>query len=125
MKFSITSGELLKALSKANSVIQQKSPIEILDNFLFDVSGSSLTISATNLEISIRVILNVKGNTNGRIAVPSRRIYETVAALPLNTQINFTADLNSKKIVMNTEKGTYHLTGETAEEFPEIGRAHV
>ena len=120
MKFTTTSGDLLKALSKANTVVNSKSVIPILDNFLFEVTGTSLVISATNLELSMKVSISVKGNSNGRIAVPSKRILDTVTALPMNVALTFTADVNTKKIVMSTEKGTYHLTGESADDYPEI-----
>ena len=118
MKFSTTCGALLKVLSKANKVVPSKSPLPILDHLLLDVSGSSLTVTATNLEITMLVSLNVKGNTNGKIAVPAYLFTNTISALPQNMNVTFSADIAKKQIVLTTEKGTYHLTGQNAEDFP-------
>ncbi|MBM4166353.1 MAG: DNA polymerase III subunit beta [Ignavibacteria bacterium] len=120
MKFSTTGGGLLKVLSKAFSVVPSKSPLPILDHFLFEVSGTTLTVTATNLEITMVVTTSVKGNTNGKIAVPASIILNTVQALPQNTSVNFAANIASKKIALTTEKGTYHLTGQNAEDFPQV-----
>ncbi|MBS4029526.1 MAG: DNA polymerase III subunit beta [Ignavibacteriales bacterium] len=118
MKFSTTCGGLLKVLSKVNAVVPSKSPLPILDHILFDVSGSTLTLTATNLEITMFVSLGVKGNSNGKIAVPAQLFTNTISALPQNTNVTFSADIAKRKIVLTTEKGTYHLSGQNAEDFP-------
>jgi DNA polymerase-3 subunit beta len=119
MKFSVTNGELQKALLKVGGVIPSKSTLPILENALFSLSKNTLTITATDLEISMTVTLEVKGVEDGKIAVPARRLTETVRALP-DINVNFQADTSSNKIVMRTETGEYKLTGESSEEFPSI-----
>jgi DNA polymerase-3 subunit beta len=61
--------------------------------------------------------IDVKGSTDGKIAVPARRLMETVRALP-EVQVVFSADLSSNKVKMLTETGEYNFMGESHEEFP-------
>ncbi len=119
MKFSVQNAELQKALAKVSGVIPVKSTLPILENFLFALSKNSLTITATDLEISMIVALEVRGMEDGKIAVPARRLVETVRALP-DVVVNFQADPPTNKVVMKTEYGEYKLTGESSEEFPTI-----
>ncbi|MBI2429005.1 MAG: DNA polymerase III subunit beta [Ignavibacteriales bacterium] len=119
MKFSVRSTDLQKALAKTVSVVPSRSTLPILENLLFDVHANTLKVTATDLEISVSVSLEVQGSQNGTIAIPAKRIFDTVRALP-DTNIAFTIDVESNKIRMKTDNGEYTLTGESSEEFPSI-----
>jgi DNA polymerase-3 subunit beta len=119
MKFSVSSVELQRNLANIGGVIPQKSTLPILENFYFDVDGDTLSITATDLEISMTVHLKVKGATNGKVVIPAKRLLETIRALP-STDVGFKADLNTHKIEMTTQNGQYRLTGESTENYPTI-----
>jgi len=119
MKFSVRSSDLQKALSKTVSVVPTRSTLPILENLLFDIHANTLKITATDLEISVSVSLEVQGGQNGTIAIPAKKIFDTVRALP-DTNIVFTIDTESNKVKMKTDNGEYTLTGESSEEFPAI-----
>jgi DNA polymerase-3 subunit beta len=119
MKFSAPSNELQKVLGLVASVIPSKSTLPILENFLFEISKSSLTITATDLDTTISTTITVKNASDGTIAVPAKRFSETVRSLP-NTDIEFIADAGSNKISMKTGNGEYKLTGESNENFPTL-----
>jgi len=119
MKFSVTSSELQKALSKTIGVVPTRSTLPILENLLFEVSKNVLKITATDLEISMAIALTVKGMEDGVIAIPAKRIVDTIRALP-DVQVVFTIDTENNKIKMVTENGEYSLTGESSEEFPTV-----
>ncbi len=117
MKFSVLSGDLLKVLTKTGSVVPAKSTMPILENYLFTLKDDELTITANDLEISISSSIKVKGDESGSIVVPAKRVMDTIRALP-NINIKFSADLSNLKILIETDKGEYRLTGQLAEEFP-------
>ncbi len=119
MKFSAPSNELQKILGSVATVIPSKSTLPILENFLFDVSKSTLTITATDLDISISSTLKVTNAGEGTIAVPARRLTETVRSLP-NVDVEFLADIASNKILMKSPTGEYKLTGEQHENYPTL-----
>lgn len=119
MKFATYSNDILKALTKASTVVPSKSTLPILENFLFDLSGNALKITATDLEISVTTEVKVKGEENGKLAVPAKRIMETVRALP-NTEIILGAAKNNNRITMRTQNGEYTLAGGSIEDYPTI-----
>ena len=119
MKFSISSDELQRALNAIGGVIPSKSTLPILENFLFDLSKEQLTITATDLDTSMSIALKVKSTSNGKIAVPAKRITETIRSLA-NTEVTFAADVSSNKIIMTTENGEYKLTGDSSENYPTV-----
>lgn len=119
MKFSVPVSDLQRIFGSIGSVIPTRSTLPILENFLFDLSGNTLTITATDLDTSISSGITVKGMKDGRIAVPAKRIMETVRALSA-ANITFTADLNNNRISIVTENGEYKLTGEPSESYPTL-----
>jgi DNA polymerase-3 subunit beta len=119
MKFTTTAGELQRALSKVSSVVPTKSTMPILEYILFDLLNNTLVITATDVEISQTISMEVKGVEDGRIAVPSKRLLDTVRSLP-DTEIAFNIDTTSQKIKLTTKNGEYNITGEDAKEFPAV-----
>lgn len=91
----------------------------ILENFLFELSKDELRITASDIEITMTATVNVKGENDGKVVVPAKRLMETVRALP-NLTIRFAVDLATNKMVMTTEHGEYRLTGYSSEDYPTI-----
>ncbi len=119
MKFTANSTELQRALSKLGGVIPTKSTMPILENILFSLAGDTLTLTATDLAISLTITIPVKGVEDGSVAIPAKRLMDTVRSLP-DTSAAFTIDTTSNKIRITTENGEYGLTGEGAKEFPAV-----
>jgi DNA polymerase III subunit beta len=119
MKFTTTTSELLRSLSRVHAVVPTKSTSPILENVLCDLLNDVLTITATDMDISLAVTMNVNGTEDGRIAIPAKRLLDTVRALP-ETSITFSIDTTTNKIQVSTGTGEYNLTGESAKEFPPL-----
>jgi len=117
MKFSISSGDFLKYLGISGSVIPTRSTLPILENFYFVLSGNKLSITATDLEVSITVSLTVKGETDGKAVIPAKRLLDTIRALP-NTTVNIMHDSGSNRLELKADSGEYKLTGESVENYP-------
>jgi len=119
MKFTANSIELQRTLNKVGGVVPAKSTMPILENILCELSGNALTITATDLAISLTVSLEVRGSEDGRIAIPARRLMDTMRSLP-DTGATFAVDVASSKIKITTDNGEYMLTGEPAADFPAV-----
>jgi DNA polymerase-3 subunit beta len=119
MKFIVSSSALLKPIEQIAGVINPKSVLPILDYFLFDLKKGRLTISATDLETSMTTAVEVESNADGKIAVPSKIILETLKALP-EQPITFTADTDTLNIEIVTDSGRYKLSGQKPDDFPKL-----
>ena len=65
MKFIVSSSQLLKQLQHIAGVINANTVLPILEDFLFEVENSKLTVVATDLETVMRVQLNVEAKDKG------------------------------------------------------------
>lgn len=83
MEFNISSAELLKGILDVSKAIPAKTTLPILENFLFNVTGGQLTITASDQELTLRTVLsadNVK--EEGSIAIPARQLIDLVKTIP-------------------------------------------
>ncbi|MBN1638566.1 MAG: DNA polymerase III subunit beta [Ignavibacteriales bacterium] len=118
MEFKVNSKELEKLLTKLIPGIPPRTPVNILENFLFDISDGVLTVYASDLEMALKSSINVICEGNKQIVVPAKLIYEIVRNLPDDT-VNFTINDNGK-LTLKTEKGKYNISYINGEDFPEI-----
>lgn len=119
MKFIVSSSALLKQLSSINGVVTNNPVVPILENFLFEIKDSMLTITASDLETSMITELHVEAKENGRIAAPAKILLETLKNLP-DQPVTFTIDEETYTIEISSSNGRYKLSGENATDFPRV-----
>jgi len=117
MKFIVNSNSLLKEIQKLNSVISSNNTLPILDNFLFEVNNKSMTIIASDLEVTMLSSIPVESDNDGRITIPARILTETLKTFS-NQPLTFLIDINTFSIEISSEMGNYKLAGQNADEFP-------
>ncbi|HAV55372.1 MAG TPA: DNA polymerase III subunit beta, partial [Aequorivita sp.] len=71
MKFIVSSSYLLKQLQVLGGIINNNNTLPILDNFLFNLDGKSLTVSASDLETTISSKLEVESTEKGMVCIPA------------------------------------------------------
>lgn len=118
MKFNVSSKDLNDGLSAVIGAVPSKATLPILETILFESEDGKLKLTATDLEISIIEYIEADIDEEGAIAIPARRLLETLRQLP-NIPIFFEVDENHN-VEFKTDKGKYKLVGEEADEFPEI-----
>lgn len=75
---------LLKNVNLIGGVINSNNTLPILDNFLFELDGSQLRITGSDLETTISTTLEVESNDSGKIAIPSKILTDTLKTFPHN-----------------------------------------
>ncbi|WP_018477393.1 DNA polymerase III subunit beta [Pontibacter roseus] len=119
MKFIVSSSALLKQLASINGVVTNNPVVPILENFLFEINDSTLTITASDLETSMITELQVEAKESGRIAAPAKILIETLKNLP-DQPVTFTIDEETYTIEISSANGRYKLSGENATDFPRV-----
>ena len=119
MKFIVSSSSLLKELSKINGVITTNPVVPILENFLFEISEGKLTVTASDLQTSMIIEMEVGVKEEGSIAVPARILLDTLRNLP-DQPVGFTVDEETYTIEISSDNGRYKLAGENASDFPKV-----
>jgi DNA polymerase III subunit beta len=86
LEITVSRAELLRELTAAQSVVERKTTIPILSNFLFeatnDEAGGRLTITATDLDQSLRTSCPAKVKKPGACTIPARKLYDYIRLLP-------------------------------------------
>jgi DNA polymerase-3 subunit beta len=116
MKFIVSSTYLLKQLQVLGGVINSSNTLPILDNFLFELDNSKLTVSASDLETTMVSELNVESETSGSIALPARLLLDTLKTFP-EQPLTFKIEDNST-VEISSNHGKYALAYANGEEFP-------
>jgi len=119
MKFIVSSSALLKQLSAISGVIASNPIVPILENFLFQLSTSRLTITASDLQTTMIADMEVESSDTGNIAIPAKILSDTLRGLP-EQPITFEIDSNTYGVEILSDNGRYKLSGENAADFPRV-----
>lgn len=118
MRFIVTSTALLKNLQQISGVISTNTVLSVLEDFLFELKGNTLTLTATDLETMVRVQMDVNdAQGEGRICIPSKILTEYLKNLP-EQPITFNVNDKDLSIEMSSDVGKYKIGGEKADDFP-------
>src|SRR5215472_15882642 len=82
MEISVSKFELLIELTTTQGVVERKTTIPILSNFLFEASDDRLTITATDLDLSLRTSCPATVKKEGSCTIPARKLHDYVKLLP-------------------------------------------
>jgi len=116
MKFTANSKEFEKLLAKVIPAAPQRTPMQILENFLFTVEGGSLTVMATDLEISLSAAMDVGADEDASFAVPAKLLHDFVRTLG-DASIEFSTT-SDDRLRLKTDFGEYAIAYQPPDEFP-------
>ena len=126
MEISISRQELLRELTATQSVVERKTTIPILSNFLLEADDAEgrLTITATDLDQSIKTSCSAKVKKPGSCTIPARKLYDYIKLLPegdisIKLQDNHWVQIRSGR--SNTKMvGMARANFPQVPEFPEV-----
>lgn len=117
MNFIVSSTNLLRHLQSISGVLSSSNTLPILDNFLFDIADNQLTISASDLETTMRTTMQVEATESGRIAVPAKMLLDVLKNLP-DQPCTFLVDTTNFGIEIAYDNGKSKMVGFNGDDFP-------
>jgi DNA polymerase III subunit beta len=81
MEISVSRQDLLRELTATQSVVERKTTIPILSNFLLEAEADRIVITATDLDQSIRTSCAAKVKKPGSCTIPARKLYDYIRLL--------------------------------------------
>ena len=118
MRFIVSSSYLLKKLQIIGGVINSNNTMPILENFLFELSENKLVVSASDLETTIKGVIEVESTDSISIAVPYKILIDTLKTFSEQALTFIINDNNTIDIVSNN--GKYTLAYLDSNEFPSV-----
>lgn len=118
MKFNVGSKPLQQQLQAVSRVINSKNALNILDNFLFEVEGDTLTITGSDQENVMTARLPImESDGDGAIALPAKRLLEIVKEVP-GQGLTFYINEQTFEVDIKFVNGRFTFMGVDAAEFP-------
>jgi DNA polymerase III subunit beta len=118
MKFVIQAPILRDAISKLLTVVDRKNSRPILTNCLIKATGSTLELIATDLEVSAKLLLQAKIETEGSVCINTKNIADILRELP-NDEVKLSVE-GGNQLNLICKKIDYQLMVTSAEEFPQL-----
>lgn len=122
MKFIVSRNELYKNLSAISGVLSTNNTMPILDNFLFSVSGNTLTVTASDLDCTMSAEIelnNVEGE--GSVAVPHKVLMETLKLMAETPIVFLTeSDGDNVNLKFSVPEGEYNGHCFPGNEYPAV-----
>ena len=118
MKFSVKKSDILDVLSKVQGITGRKSNLAITTSVLIRVSDSRLQLVATDLETGFEGEYPAVVESEGTVAINSRKLFEIVRDFPSDDILLDEVDNHWVKI--GNENVEYHIMGMNPDDFPDI-----
>jgi DNA polymerase-3 subunit beta len=118
MEFTVSKADLVRELSLTQGVVERKATIPILSNILCEAAGEKLTLTATDLELSIQTTCVAKVQTEGSGTIPAKKLLDLARLLP-DGDIRFKL-LQNHWVQIVSDRKTYKLVGLSKENFPSL-----
>jgi len=120
MKFVVSSTVLLSHLQAISRVINSKNSLPILDNFLLELEGKTLTMTASDIETTLITSMEVENSDgNGKVAVASRLLLDTLREFA-DQPLTFTINDSNLAMVITSANGSYNFIGQNGDEYPRL-----
>ena len=118
MRFTLSSTALSNKLSALSKVINSKNALPILGDFVFDIQGQTLTLTASDSENTMRTTIELtESDGDGRFAIGNHDLLEAVKGFS-EQPITFDANQEQNLVKISYQNGLFSLPIENADEFP-------
>ena len=116
MKFIVSSTQLLKHLQQISGVINANTVLPILEDFLFEIEKSKLTVVATDLETVMKIHMDIEAKDSGKVCIPAKILLDSLKNIP-EQPLTFSIDKNFG-VEITSDNGKYKVMGENPDNFP-------
>ena len=105
-------------LSALSRVINSKNALPILGDFVFDIKGQTLQLTASDSENTMNTTVELtESDGEGRFAINSHNLLEAVKGFS-EQPITFDADMATNLVKISYQNGLFSLPIDNADEFP-------
>jgi len=116
MKLAVERSAFLKALSHAQSIVERRTVTPILANVLLKTTEQGLSLSATDLDLSLIEAIPATIHEAGSTTVPAHMLYEIVRKIS-DDMVELSVGQGENQLTLRSGKAKFALPVLPAEEF--------
>lgn len=117
MKITLSQPELSRLAGLAGNVVPSKSTLPILSTLLITADKEGVSISATDLDLSIHLRAEAEVGATGSVAVPARRFSEIVRKLEA---VDVDLELEDGALSIRCGRARFKIPTMPAEDYPKL-----
>lgn len=118
MRFVAQKKDILDPLTNIQGLTNRKSSLAITSTVLIRASQEGISFSATDLETGFEGTYPAQVETEGTIAINSKKLFEIVRDFPSDRLL--VDEIKNHWIEISNEKVQYHIVGMNPDDFPDI-----
>ncbi|HIE22028.1 MAG TPA: DNA polymerase III subunit beta [Acidimicrobiia bacterium] len=115
MRIRAQRDDLADVLTRANRAVGTRTALPVLQGLLCEVSGSTLRVTGTDLEVTVRTQTEVEVMEEGRAVIPGRLLSEAVRKMPQG-QVTIGAD--EHEVIIEGNGPRFTLRPLVVDDFP-------
>ena len=119
MKFKVKKSTLYRSLAHLQGIVDKKNSLPILSNILIEANNNFLTLSSTDMDISIIEKISCEVLEEGSITINSQIFYDIVRKLEDDCEIEVISN-NGKLLTLRANGSRFSLASLPKEDFPII-----
>jgi DNA polymerase III subunit beta len=119
LKIRVTRDELVAKLGVVSRAVSTRGTVQVLSGILLRVDGETLTLAATDMELSLRTTLDAQVEGDGAVVIPGKPLVELARLLPEpDVTIEYRPEEGTVQIVSGSYNSRLHVFN--AEDFPRL-----
>ncbi|MCP4723888.1 MAG: DNA polymerase III subunit beta [bacterium] len=123
MKFSVSCSDLKSGMQQIINVIPSKTTLPILGHVLFEAKEGVLSLSGTDLEVTLNTKIPATIELEGAVTISGRLLFDVIREIgdiPLEISVD-----ESNKVLLKYSRGQYTFFGEDPKDFPQLPSINV
>jgi len=119
MEITVRREDLVRDLQVIQGIVDRRGAIAILSNALLVASNDSLSLSATDLDVSVKAVCPARVKKAGATTLPARKLHDIVKALPSGSDILLRDD-EEGFVSVQSERTNYKVATLPKDDFPTL-----
>lgn len=119
LEFQISKQSFLKELQLLQGIIERKNTMPILSNLLLTAEPDGIELTASDLEVALRIKTGAEVKRPGKSTVPAKKIFEIVRELSDQKDISI-KKLENNFLEIRSGSSYFKLPGLSVEEYPSL-----
>ncbi|HTY41989.1 MAG TPA: DNA polymerase III subunit beta [Thermoanaerobaculia bacterium] len=123
MELTVKRGDFLNELTLMQGVVERKNTIPILSNILLRAADGHLSLTSTDLDLTLLSQAEAKVSRPGSVTVPARKLFDLIRNLPeADVALKL---MENHYLGVTCQRSSFRLVAQPAEDFPTVPKVEA
>jgi DNA polymerase-3 subunit beta len=117
MKTQASREKLYQNLSAISGVVSQHTSLPILSNVLLQVKSNQMYLTATDLDVTVKVSMEIQAKAEGSLTIPAKRFQDVLRELPDDA---VSLEKKDSRLILESGKNHFEILSLPEEDYPVV-----